>query len=101
MFDFSIVHSLIADVFGDDATYTPLSGAPVSCRVVLLRPDVQVEFTGYHGVIEAQKIRVRQAEVASPEKGDKFTVGLKEYTVTGSPMQDACAGIWDCLVAES
>lgn len=102
MFDFSVMHDHIVDVFGDDATFTPVSGTPVSCRVVLRRPDVQVEFGGYgSGVVEAQKIRVRQTEIFTPATGDKFTVGLKEYTIVGCPMQDIYAGVWDCVVAET
>ena len=101
MFDFSVVHDHIADVFGDDATFTPLSGSPVSCRVLLRRPDTQIEFSGFPGVLEAQKIRVRQSEVPTPARGDKFTIGVKDYTITSSPMQDAYAEFWDCMVAES
>ena len=102
MFDFSVLHGYVADVFGDDATFTPVSGTPVGCRVVLRRPDVHVEFGGYGGgVVEAQKIRVRQSDVAAPATGDKFTVGLKEYTTVGCPMQDTYAGVWDCPVAET
>lgn len=73
------------------ALYTPLSGDPVSCTVLIydedsLEPDgLMARVSGTVKIVEYQKADIDHDAV----KGDTFTVGATVYTVQGvrSPMK--------------
>lgn len=85
-------HSLDRD-FEDakEAVYTPLSGDPVSCTVLMydedsLEPDgLMARVNGTVKIIEYQKADIDHDAV----KGDTFTIGATVYTVQSvrSPMK--------------
>ncbi|QDC11275.1 hypothetical protein FHY55_19450 [Oceanicola sp. D3] len=77
-----------AQGFGEDVTYTPDGGAPVAVRAIPSRPDETIGFAGAELASDTTRILVPVSEVATPAKGDAFTVGGENYVVQGKPLRD-------------
>jgi hypothetical protein len=71
--------------FGVAAVYTPVSGDPVSVRVIARRPDTIVGFGETRIHAETATFEVRASEVASPRPDDQLTVDGETFVVQGEP----------------
>lgn len=63
------------------ATYSPVSGAPVSVRAILTSPSSIVYPFESPVSVEGYMVDVRKSEVAQPVEGDEITIGSDTYTV--------------------
>jgi len=82
----TILDTAMADLFntvGQDATYTPVSGAALPCKV-WVQKDVElqpIDFTG-QAVETSTLIECLLSEVLTvPQRGSTFLVGSTTYTV--------------------
>jgi hypothetical protein len=82
----TILDTAMTDLFnhvGDDATYTPVSGSALPCKV-WVQKDVQlqpIDFTG-QAVESSTLIECLLSEVLTvPKRGSMFLVGTTTYTV--------------------
>lgn len=85
---YNILSQAVDDIFDvagyEDATYTPVSGDPVSCSV-LVENNYDLLPSGYSsGSVDTTKIiSVRLGEIeALPETGGVFTVDGNEWRIT-------------------
>lgn len=64
--------------FGDEVTYTPLTGSPYLLTVIMADPNpTEPTFPGNLTIADAAIADM----AAAPVKGDKVTIGAVEYTV--------------------
>lgn len=68
--------------FADAAIYTPTTGDPVSCNVIVDH-DVLVQADGYDMEVATlgKTVTAKVAEVGTLSRGDTFLVGTTTYTV--------------------
>jgi hypothetical protein len=71
-----------SDFFATAAIFTPTTGSPVSCNVIIDH-DALVQLDGYEiGVTTlGTAIDAMVADVGTPRSGDTFTAGSVIYTV--------------------
>jgi hypothetical protein len=81
--------------FGVDATWRSQgAGAPVACRLIIADRETKDDGFGSSGAIaRAIEASVRLSEVATPAKGDTFTVGSTTYAVSAQAVIDRTAGV--------
>lgn len=100
LFD-AAVQSLLGDVhglFGKAATYTPPSGTPVACTIVVDAADDRAQLLSTNFVAGRRIVEVRKAEVPAPAKGGIFALGAASFVVVSSPRSDDPDGlVWTCL----
>lgn len=90
MIDLAADAALIAaGELGEDATYSPVSGSPVSVRVIRRRPDDIASFGDARLAGETGRFMIPVEAVAAPAKGDSILCGAVTYLVQGKPMRDA------------
>ena len=78
------------DALGEDATFTPAAGNPVSLKVVL-RNELAMQPTGYESrAWQGEKsIEFILADLGrEPNRGERFTVEETTYTVQGATAND-------------
>jgi hypothetical protein len=90
----TVLNNALIDIFGsalgEDGTYNPAGGTPVSCRLivnrnVLMQPDGMTAMIYEKGTtIEAMLSVIGQ----EPNRGDTFTVGATTYTVQSIEQND-------------
>jgi len=69
-------------------------GTPLSCRVILKRPDDMTEFGGARIISDTVIADVRVSDVADPQPGDVIVIGADYYTVQGKPSRDRERLVW-------
>lgn len=70
----------VSDHLGRPATFTPQSGAPVSCRVQVLSVDLLAGLDIARAVAADARIKVVASVLPhAPKKGETFTVGATVY----------------------
>jgi hypothetical protein len=90
-----LVDRLFADPnLGQDATYEPADGEPISVRVVVRRADAVTEFGAARLWSETTRFDVRVAEVASPRPGDRLVLDGESFIVQGEPVRDRERLVW-------
>lgn len=86
----SALRDIYDSAVGADAVYAPLSGASVSCRVILNRSVVlqpagmEAQVVEYGTTIEAIIIDLGKI----PERGETFTIGSEVFTVQAISRND-------------
>lgn len=67
---------------GKDAVYTPVTGDPVDC-LVLVYHDVLIQADGYDATVATlgTTVTAKVSDVGAPSRGDTFLVGDTTYTV--------------------
>lgn len=82
------------------ATYTPpVSGPPVTCRVILDNADQEIKFGAGRQFDAGLTIEVRVSEIAAPARGGSFAVGNTTYSILDDPMtSDPDRLVWKCTV---
>ena len=74
-------------LLGEDATYTPAGGDPVTVKVIPRRPDEVLDF-GETKIKSAKAVfDVRVSELAAPAKGDALTFAGTGYVVQADPLR--------------
>ncbi|MFA5458255.1 MAG: hypothetical protein WC119_10150 [Synergistaceae bacterium] len=82
----TILDNAMTDLFnhvGQDATYTPVSGAALPCKV-WVQNDVELQPFDFQGMAVEMTILIEclLSEVqAVPQRGSTFLVGTRTYTV--------------------
>jgi hypothetical protein len=79
----------IFDDVGDDATYTPVTGDPLSCKVWVMK-DVELQPSDFNGQAVEMKtvLECLLSQVLTlPQRGSVFLVGSTTYTVQ-SPLSN-------------
>lgn len=72
--------------FGSTAKYyAGGSGVGVDVQYVDVATDAGVSVLGHDFVVEGKRIRVRKAEISSPQSGDKFVIDGQDYFIKGEP----------------
>ncbi len=71
-------------------TYTPLTGSPMSVRVVKTSPRQQ-EWSAYatHASVTPYLFDVRVSDVASPKDGDVLTIDGSNFTIRSAELDEA------------
>ena len=90
-----------ADMGAETATFTPATGAPVSCTILVQRPQ-ETSGVGYAGVAAYNTtIMVRASEIAGSPAAGTFSVapqlGGLSYSVSEA-LVDETGGVWTCHV---
>jgi hypothetical protein len=82
-------------VMGEDATYTPAGGDPLSIKVMPRRPD-EILGIGETMIVTGTDIfDVRAADITQPAEGDTLIYKGKTYIVQGEPQtRDPDRLIW-------
>lgn len=76
---FAALDTTLFAVFGESATYTPVSGAPFSVQVVV---HYDVQRVGETGFIEQRtELDLLVAEVPAPARKDTIAVGAETFKV--------------------
>jgi hypothetical protein len=90
-----LVDRLFADPnVGQDATWEPADGEPVSVRVVARRADAVTEFGGARLWSETTRLDLRVAEAANPRPGDRIIIAGEAFVVQGEPVRDRERLVW-------
>jgi hypothetical protein len=102
----SVFAEAIDDLFADpnlarDAVWQPGgTGAPVTVRIVLRRPDRIGGFGETRLVAAASVVEVRTAEVATLAQGDVFDIDGDSFVVQGEPVRDGERLVWTAELAQ-
>ncbi len=82
-------------VMGEDATYTPASGDPITIKVMPRRPDEILDIGDTMIVTGTNVFELRVADIAAPAENDTITFKGKSYIVQGEPQaRDSDRLIW-------
>lgn len=84
------------DVWGAQATYTPIAGAPFAITVVRQEEDVRTDFgNGTRTRSDAGIFEARQSVFAlPPARGDKLILGSKTWVVKSFSVPDPDDLLW-------
>lgn len=77
------------------------AGAPVSVRVMLLRPDAVTGFGEGRFVTDSVMIDVECAALGTLAPGDTFEIGGAIYEVRGEPLRDPQRHVWKAEAREA
>jgi len=92
--------AMIATMFRDRnmtvaASYTPpAGGVSVDLRIILRMPDEVGEFGSSQIKVTSRIADMRVADVPSPEKGGRITVGTEVYRISAAPRADQERLVW-------
>ena len=90
-----LVDRLFADPsLGQDATWEPPEGEPVTVRVVARRADAVTDFGDARLWSETTRLDLRVAEVANPRPGDRIIIADEAFVVQGEPVRDRERLFW-------
>jgi hypothetical protein len=92
---FAAADTAVFATFGVTALYK-VGNAGAGVSVTVIRETPTVDATGFGAPVRAgaQFLSVRVAEVATPVKGDTFTIGAEVLTVQGAPALDGQGTMW-------
>ena len=74
-------------LLGEDATYTPAAGSPVTVKVIPRQPDTVLDFGDTKARTTTTLLDVRVSELATPAKGDAVTFAGTGYVVQAPPLR--------------
>ena len=95
MVDFAAADDVIFETFGVAAAYSAGgTGDPVAVTVIREQPSRDAAGFGVALRAGTELLHVRLADVASPAKGDTFTIGAEVLTVQAAPSRDGQAMKW-------
>lgn len=95
MIDAIICLDAVFGAFGQEATFIPQSGVPVTVRVILKRGDSVLDFGATRVISDAVYFEMRRTDDVTPQKGDRLEIGDRTYLIQAEPrMDDVKALIW-------
>lgn len=96
MIDFAAdLASILSGPLGQEATYTPDGGSPVSVNVLPRGDDYAAEIEDARGIVGAAVFTVAAAAITDrPRAGDTLVVGARSWVLVDDAIEDARGRTW-------
>jgi hypothetical protein len=88
-----------ADEFAESAAYTPNGGAATTINVILAEEDPAIQSPTPPG--DTMIVLAKYADIATPAKGDTFTINAETWYFVGITAGGAGEGVWHIRVSRS